>query len=952
MTNDDSPPAERLRAAVEETYGPLTEAYERLEDQVRPSATGVRPVGWTPYVDVLRAFRERRVVGDWDELARLLVDPASLDTSSVKLIEVTRDAAEAAHEIVKPLLSRGERVLLLAPTADDVEQITGGFADDHATFVVQLDTVAVPEPQGSTGTLPLTPATEENLADTTGTRPLLPVDDVPSGEPPAPETTVRAATIRPVGEAWRQAWQTEVRFLRRGLVWMEQWPRDAAALESLRTEDRRRRAETDARRTDLSSRIDELRTAVGAAEQAVTEADREDERLAAELDRITAELAEPRAEAQRLQAAADAAASEANRLSEAADAAQARCAQIDARLAHARTELQAAREQETTLAGQLEKARQDLPVATAEAERLQAASADAAAVAHAAYYRAVSAESALSARRRTMTLGQRLHVAAPPPDLRDLRAEAKARKREADDAALRAAEAKQAAEQAELRRSGLIRFVNEGGAGLTAARQAQQSFDAEIIRLTAERETAAGEYRERAREAAEAVDRATQASGAARHAHQTVRLIEERLAAARTARQEAQAAGERSRTLAATAAQRLAEAEAELADLESATEQEQATRSAELASAEETARRTRENVQDFCGTDPADATPGQLETHQRRAMERIEQLTGYLEAGAHDASGETADILLRTADLVCATPLAAAAAPLPPSAEYDTLIVTGAEAITDAQFLVGAVRTRNWILLGDPTRPPEHTDDPTLPGTPFTRSAEQAPHKLHRRPTPAPITPPETPSPAAATMPVPTVNTPADPEPTPTSADATEATPTDDLPPSATPTTDPPAVPTPEAEPAAKDEPQPTSDVEAATEQATAPADATMPLPTSTPAEAEPTPDAGATAQVEPAPAEATMAMPTLADDLPPDTTRADVTMSAPAPQPSAEVDPAAAQADDDAEPPVAADITTPVADPEDEADARPAGDTRPLGEHGSVVDEQGEQAADRDVQR
>lgn len=785
-TNDGAPPPdaspERLRAAVEETYGPLTETYERLEQRLRQS--GARAVGWAPYVDALRAFRERRVAGDWSDLARLLVDPASLNAadgpSNVRLVEVTQNAVQAVHEIVAPLLSGGERALLLAPTAEEAEQIAQSFADDETAFVVHIAAVADRNPdlpaEDSTGTLPLKPATDEHLAaagvdPSTGTRPLRPVEDEPSGAPRAPEATMSTATVRPVGEAWRQAWQTEGRFLQRGLVWMEQWPRDVAALDALRAEDQRRRAELDAQLAALRARIDELRTAASTAEQAVADAEREAERLAAELERITAELAEPRAEAQRLQEAADAAAAEANRLSQAADAAHDRLAQIDGRIAHARTELQAAREQEAALAGQLEKARHDLPVAAAEAERLQAASADADAEAHAAYYRAVSAESALSARRRRMTLSQRLHVAAPPPELRELRAEAKARKREADQAAVRAAEARQAAEQAELRRSGLLRFVNEGGAGLEAARQAQQRFDAEIIRLTAERETVAGECRERAREAAQAVDRATQAAGAARHAHQTVRMIEERLAAVRAARQEAVAAGERSRALAATATQRLAEAESELSEREAAAEREHAARAAELASAEETVRRTRENIRDFCGTDPATAEPGRLEAHQRRAMQRIEQLSGYLEAGdrGHDAGDDAADLLLRTADLVCATPLAAAL-PLDPSAEFDALIVTGAGAVTDAEFLVGAVRTRHWTLLGDPARRPvaysDYADAPAALTSPFTRCAEAAPHTFTR---------PDS-VPAADSTDTPAPNTQAAPSPTTDPADRGAAT--------------------------------------------------------------------------------------------------------------------------------------------------------------------------------
>ncbi len=70
-----------------------------------------------------------------------------------------------------------------------------------------------------------------------------------------------------------------------------------------------------------------------------------------------------------------------------------------------------------------------------------------------------------------MTLGQRLHVASPPSELRGLRDEVKARTREADEAAKRAREAKDAAEHAERVRRGLASFVSEGGARLSRRRR-------------------------------------------------------------------------------------------------------------------------------------------------------------------------------------------------------------------------------------------------------------------------------------------------------------------------------------------------------------------------------------------------------------------------------------------------------------------------------------------------
>ncbi|MFA1548825.1 hypothetical protein [Actinomadura chokoriensis] len=535
------------------------------------------------------------------------------------------------------------------------------------------------------------------------------LSEVEPGPPPvegasAPETWVRSAALRPVGEAWRQAWDTEVRLLRRGLMWLEQWPRDAAALQAVQAENLRRGEELEAEQAALRSGIEGAGNAAAAAERAAADAEAEAERLAAVQAEAEAELVEPRAEADRLQADADRAGDEATAQTRTADASYARCAQLDERAKTAQSELQGARQAEASLTDELARAREALPAAAEEAHRLTAADADAAAEGHAAYYRLVSAESALSAVRRRMTLGQRLHVASPPSELGSLRAEVKARTREADEAARRAREAKDVAEHAERVRRGLASFVSEGGARLKQAQEAQKRLGTELTWLATEREKAGAEHQEHARLASEAVERATEAGLRARAAHQVVQEIENRMNAARTAREAAHAASAQARTDAETAAAKAAETAAVLDRRTAEAAEEMSAREADGETVARTEARTRENVAEICGADPAE-DPDAVAAHQRRAMARIEQLTGYLEGGR----AVEGDVLLRTADLVVGTPLGAALTA--PDQQFDALIVADAGAVTDAEFLIGAVRTHRWVLIGAPgSRPPEYRE--------------------------------------------------------------------------------------------------------------------------------------------------------------------------------------------------------------------------------------------------
>ncbi|MFG2021051.1 hypothetical protein [Actinomadura geliboluensis] len=627
--------------------------------------------------------------------------------------ELGEDRAAPAVQDQTPSALPAEDVTLADPPP--VPPSEGQDTDESASDVTRVEPLPVLPGEG------VSAVEAEEAGDASGAAHA----EVPPQGPSAPEARVRAATLRPVGEAWRQAWDTEVRMLRRGLMWLEQWPRDAAALQAVQAENLRRSEELEVEQAALRDAIEEARAAAVEAEQAAVEAEAEAERLETVQSEAEAELVEPRAEAERLQAEADQAADEATAMTRTAEASYARCAQLDERAKTAQAELQGARQAEASLTDELARAREALPGAAEEAHRLTAADADAAAEGHAAYYRLVSAESALSAVRRKMTLGQKLHVASPPSDLKSLRAEVKARTREADEAARRAREAKDVAEHAERVRRGLASFVSEGGARLKHAQEAQQRLGTELTWLAGEREKAGAEHQEHARRASEAVERATEAGVQARAAQQAAQEIEGRATAARTSREAALAAAVRARADAEAAAARAAETATVLDRRSAEAAEEMSVREDDLETVAQAEARTRENVAEICGADPGE-DPDAVPAHQRRAMARIEQLTGYLE-GTRAADGE---VLLRTADVVVGTPLGAALTA--PDQEFDALIAADAGALTDAEFLIGAVRARRWVLVGAPgSRPPEYREYAGGPSgglelSPFERAAVAA----------------------------------------------------------------------------------------------------------------------------------------------------------------------------------------------------------------------------------
>ncbi|WP_207946040.1 hypothetical protein, partial [Actinomadura sp. 7K534] len=743
---------------VESVYGPLTEFYERIDARLRDVPEDVPPVGWRPHMAALRALREERVAGDWEVLSRFLVAPGALEkTDELRLIQ-SDDGNEVIRGLVRELAAADGRALLVAPTPERAAELLRGLEEDPEVFSLLVETRPATAEADSVETQafppvddeavraappvresrssetvefrPVSGTPEESPSAVTRVEPLpaLPIAEpaVPEEGPSAPEARVRSAALRPVGEAWRQAWETEIRFLRRGLMSLEQWPRDAAALRSVEAEHVRRGEELEAERAAMARAIEEYRKTVAAAGQAAEEAEAEAERLAVVQREAEEELTGPRAEAERLRTEADEAATEANALTRTADASYARCVQMDERAKTAQSELQAARETEASLTDELARAQEALPHAAEESHRLAATDADKAAEGHAAYYRLAAAESALAAVRRRMTLGQRLHVASPPSELKRLRAEFKARTREADEAAKRAREAKDAAENAERIRRGLASFVSEGGARLAAAQEAQERLTTELAWLATERETAGAEHREQARLAAESVERATQAAMRARAAQQAAQVIEDRVNTARTSRERALAAAARARSDAEKAEARAAETEAALERRTAEAAAEMSARDTDLAAARRTEELSREQVREVCGSDPA-ADPEVVPAHQRRAMARIELLTGYLHGG-RPAGG---DVLLGTADVVVGTPAGIGVSAR--DEEFDALIVADAGEVTDGEFLIGAVRARRWVLVGAPdSRPPSYREYAGAPSgrletSPFERAGTAAP---------------------------------------------------------------------------------------------------------------------------------------------------------------------------------------------------------------------------------
>jgi AAA domain len=104
-------------------------------------------------------------------------------------------------------------------------------------------------------------------------------------------------------------------------------------------------------------------------------------------------------------------------------------------------------------------------------------------------------------------------------------------------------------------------------------------------------------------------------------------------------------------------------------------------------------------------------------TRQVRVLPRYAELERRwfeLMAGRSEADviTEVGDALVRSVNLVCATTtgIAGLSARVVQHADFDTLIVDEASRVTDSEFVIGAVRARRWILVGDEHQLPPHVE--------------------------------------------------------------------------------------------------------------------------------------------------------------------------------------------------------------------------------------------------
>jgi hypothetical protein len=107
------------------------------------------------------------------------------------------------------------------------------------------------------------------------------------------------------------------------------------------------------------------------------------------------------------------------------------------------------------------------------------------------------------------------------------------------------------------------------------------------------------------------------------------------------------------------------------------------------------------------------------ETLQRRhhVLQRLPGLDVRWRELAGERSDEqfVADIqhsLIRATNLVCATTkgIVSRGSEIVRHTDYDTLIVDEASRVTESEFLIGAIRARRWVLVGDERQLPPHVD--------------------------------------------------------------------------------------------------------------------------------------------------------------------------------------------------------------------------------------------------
>jgi hypothetical protein len=120
-------------------------------------------------------------------------------------------------------------------------------------------------------------------------------------------------------------------------------------------------------------------------------------------------------------------------------------------------------------------------------------------------------------------------------------------------------------------------------------------------------------------------------------------------------------------------------------------------------------------VAELGGEDPAAAEAALA--RRRHVLERLPALDArWRELAAERTDDQfVADIqqsLIRATNLVCATTrgIVGRGSDVVRHTDYDTLIVDEASRVTESEFLIGAIRARRWVLVGDERQLPPHVD--------------------------------------------------------------------------------------------------------------------------------------------------------------------------------------------------------------------------------------------------
>lgn len=104
-------------------------------------------------------------------------------------------------------------------------------------------------------------------------------------------------------------------------------------------------------------------------------------------------------------------------------------------------------------------------------------------------------------------------------------------------------------------------------------------------------------------------------------------------------------------------------------------------------------------------------------TRERDRLQAYQRLRGdweqmLAEVGTDGVAENVRDAYIRGTNLVCATTAGIVGRGSDPVAalDFDTLILDEASRVTDSEFLIGALRCRRWVLVGDERQLPPHVD--------------------------------------------------------------------------------------------------------------------------------------------------------------------------------------------------------------------------------------------------